>query len=316
MIVVSGEALVDLVPVRDEEPARAGDGPGLLAPRLGGSPYNVAIATARLGARTAFLSRISRDVFGEALCDRLVASDVSTELLQRGREPTTLAVVALDDTGAARYSFYTEGTADRYVGEPESLPEETAIVSFGSLAMLLEPGASAYEAVLRRAAGADVLTVLDPNVRTTVIGDARAYRARFRSWLPHVGLLKLSEEDAAWLAEKDDGEDLTAVLLEWHEAGPSAVVLTRGADGLRVIRGGQVIDVPAAASRVADTIGAGDTVHAAILAGLHARGVRSRGMLAELDAATWREVLRYAAAAAAVTVSREGADPPYAAELV
>lgn len=300
----------------DLVPAGGGDGLGLLAPRLGGSPFNVAIASARLGVRTAFLSRISRDVFGEALCERLVASGVSTELLQRGNQPTTLAVVALDETGAARYSFYTEGTADRYVVEPESLPDDVGIVSFGSLAMLLEPGASAYEAVLRRAARAGVLTVLDPNIRASVISDPRGYRAKFLSWLPHVGLLKLSEEDAAWLAAADDGDDLMDVLREWHEKGPSAVVLTRGGDGLRVIRGEHVVEVPAVRTSVADTIGAGDTVHAAILAGLHGRGVRSRGELAELDDVAWQEVLRYAAAAAAVTVSREGADPPYAAELV
>lgn len=312
MIVVGGESLVDLVPVGDA----VGGVPGLLAPRLGGSPYNVAIATARLGVDTAFLSRVSRDVFGEALCTRLAASGVSTGLLQRGQEPTTLAVVALDASGAARYSFYTEGTADRLFTDPGDLPSDTTIMSFGSLAMLLEPGASAYEAQLRRAAGANLLTVLDPNVRTTVIEDAAAYRARFRAWLPQVGLLKLSEEDACWLAGLPDGADLSEVLRNWHAAGPAAVVLTRGGDGLRAVIGERVVDVPAAPAEVADTIGAGDTVHAGILAGLHERGVCSRDALAAVDDETWRAVLGYAAAAAAVTVSRAGAEPPYAAELV
>ncbi|WP_134665342.1 MULTISPECIES: carbohydrate kinase [unclassified Amycolatopsis] len=309
MIVVGGEALVDLVP---GEPLDSTVDGGLraLLPRLGGGPYNVALAAARLGVPASFLSRISTDRFGVALANRLTASNVDTSLLQRGNEPTTLAVVALDERGAAQYTFYVEGTADRLVSDPGALPEETTALSLGTLGMVLEPGASAYERILRRESARGTLTVLDPNIREALIADPAAYRARFASWLPDVRLLKISDDDAAWLAE---GADPVAAAKSWVESGVDAVVLTRGADGLSVITSaGELAHVPSRKVAVADTIGAGDTVQGALLAWLHERTVRD---LAALDAGAWTEALAYAAKAASITVSRSGAEPPTAAEM-
>jgi fructokinase len=304
VIVVGGEALVDLVPAKSTLDGE----PGALLPRLGGGPYNVAVAVGRLGAPVGFLSRISTDEFGEALVQRLVAADVDTSLLQRGPEPTTLAVTSVGADGAARYTFYAENTADRLFAAPKDLPEMT-MLSLGTLSLVLEPGASAYEEVMHRA---NVLTVLDPNVRPVLIADPAAYRARFASWLPYVGLLKLSEEDAAWIAEADPEQAARA----WQGQGPAAVVLTRGSQGLAVITGtGEFVEVPAKAAQVVDTIGAGDTVHGALLAWLYTKDIRTVEQLRGLDANSWREALRYAGNAAAITVSRAGAEPPYAAEL-
>lgn len=301
MIVVGGESLVDLVPVGDER---------LLDPTLGGGPYNVAIAAARLDAPASFLSRLSTDAFGDQLLERLHASKVRTDLLQRGDEPTTLAVVGFDEHRSAKYSFYTEGTADRLFADPGPLPEETTALSLGTLGMVLEPGASAYESVLRRESARGVLTMVDPNIRAQLIKDPVAYRARFASWLPAIDVLKVSDDDAAWLA---DGEpDYRA----WLEAGVGAIVLTRGGDGLTVFTAsGAEISLPAPRVEVADTIGAGDTVHGAVLAWLHRREVRGRGQVAELGEADWRDALEFAGKAAAITVSRHGAEPPYAAEI-
>jgi fructokinase len=304
VIVVGGEALVDLVPANSTLDGE----PGALLPRLGGGPYNVAVAAGRLGVPVGLLSRISSDDFGEALVERLRVSNVDTTYLQRGPEPTTLAVTSLAPDGGARYTFYAQGTADRLFQVPDELPEMT-MLSLGTLSLVLEPGASAYEQLLRQS---DVLTVLDPNVRPVLIPDADAYRARFASWLPHVSLLKLSEEDAAWIAQ---GDALRAAY-EWREQGPVAVVLTRGARGVAVITGsGDLIEVPAAPARVVDTIGAGDTIHGALLAWLYTKGIRTPEQLHELDGDAWREALRFAGGAAAITVSRAGAEPPFAAEL-
>ncbi|MDT8911202.1 carbohydrate kinase [Amycolatopsis sp. PS_44_ISF1] len=319
MIVVGGEALVDLVP--GEPIGRAGNGSpksdstvdsGLraLLPRLGGGPYNVALAAGRLGVPTSLLSRVSTDRFGGALVDRLVDSGVDTSLVQRGDEPTTLAVVALDEKGTAHYTFYVEGTADRLVHDPGPLPEEATALSLGTLGLVLEPGAGAYEAVLRRESARGTLTVLDPNIRAALIDDPAAYRERFRSWLPDVRLLKISDDDAAWLTE---GADPVAAAKTWVESGVDAVVLTRGADGISVITAaGELAHVPARRVPVVDTIGAGDTVQGALLAWLHQRGVRE---LAALGAEQWREALSFAAKAASITVSRSGAEPPTAAEM-
>jgi len=308
VIVVGGEALVDLVP--DMSTVDGGLAP--LLPRLGGGPYNVALTAGRLGRRTAFLSRVSTDAFGDALLARLHASRVDTSLVQRGDEPTTLAVVALDEQGGAAYSFYTEGTADRLVADPGPLPEGVTALSLGTLGMILEPGAGAYEAVLRRESRRGVLTMLDPNIRADLITDPDAYRARFASWLPDVRVLKLSVEEVGWLTRGSTRPDLATAIRPWLDAGVRAVVVTDGGDGISVLTGDGVVEVPSEPARVVDTIGAGDTVQGALLAWLTENDVRDPAVL---DPREWREALRFAARAASVTVSRSGAEPPTAAEL-
>ena len=300
MIVVAGEALIDLVP----------QGTGALAgltPALGGGPYNTAVALGRLGSPTAFCSRTSRDAFGEALLDGLRTVGVDVSGVQRGTEPTTLAVATIDGNGSAAYSFYVDGTADRLFSAPEVLPAKTRAMSFGTCSLALEPGATAYETLMRKAAAQGVFTALDPNIRAGLIPDADAYRARFRSWLPSVTLLKLSEEDALWLGGSPR---------EWLAAGPAAVVITHGGDGLTAFtQDGAVYSVPGEKVDVVDTIGAGDTVNAALLHGLSDRDALSADALASLGADGWTRLLRFAARAAAITCSRAGAEPPYADEV-
>jgi len=300
VIVVAGEALIDLVP----------QGTGALAdlkPAPGGGPYNTAVALGRLGSPTAFCSRTSQDAFGEALLDGLRKAGVDVSAVQRGPEPTTLAVATIDGHGSAAYSFYVDGTADRMFAAPEALPAGTRAVSFGTCSLVLEPGASAYEALMRTAVAQGVFTALDPNIRAGLIPDADAYRARFKSWLPSVSLLKLSEEDAHWLGGTPS---------EWLAAGPSAVVITQGGDGLTAFtRGGAVHSVPGEKVAVVDTIGAGDTVNAALLHGLAAQDALSAEALPGLGVDGWTRLLRFAARAAAITCSRAGAEPPYASEL-
>jgi fructokinase len=300
VIVVAGEALIDLVP-------EAPDALAPLRPALGGGPYNTAVALGRLGSPTAFCSRTSRDAFGETLLDGLRKAGVDVSAVQRGDEPTTLAVATIDAGGSAGYSFYVDGTADRLFAAPDRLPPGTRAVSFGTCSLVLEPGASAYEDLMRRAAAQGVFTALDPNVRAGLIPDADAYRARFEGWLPSVALLKLSEEDAHWLG---------GAPREWLAAGPSAVVITRGGDGLTVFtRDGSEHSVPGERVDVVDTIGAGDTVNAALLHGLSTWDALSPEALASLGADGWTRLLRFAARAAAVTCSRAGAEPPYASEV-
>ncbi|WP_371615313.1 carbohydrate kinase [Streptomyces sp. NBC_00454] len=292
MIVVGGEALIDLVPVAEP--------PGALLPRPGGGPYNTALALGRLGARTAFCSRVSTDGFGASLLAGLRAAGVDLSLVQRGPEPTTLAVPSLAPDGSAAYGFYVEGTADRLFRLPPAFPEGVRALALGTCSLVLEPGAGAYEALLRRESARGVLTLLDPNIRPALIAEPDAYRKRFLSWLPYVSVLKLSEEDAAWLGGR---------VRDWLAAGPSAVVLTRGAGGLTVwTREGAEHSVPARRVGVVDTIGAGDTVNAALL---H----RLTDLPDGAGRADWPEVLSYAAEAAALTCTRAGAEPPYASEL-
>ncbi|ASU77426.1 carbohydrate kinase [Actinopolyspora erythraea] len=314
MILICGEALVDLVP------GEAGAGElAPLHPRLGGGPYNVTIALGRLSTPVGMFTRLSGDRFGVKLLERLHEAGVDTTEVQVGAEPTTLAVVELDERGAARYGFHTEGTAAPLVEEPGELPSEVEALCFGTLAMVLEPGASVHERLLFREAERGRFTALDPNIRADLIGDPAAYRRRFHEWLPAVDLLKLSVEDAAWLAGSEpasESPELFEALRDWLGRGPAAVVLTRGADGIAVLTGdGGLVEVDAAEVPVVDTIGAGDTIQAALLCWLHRAGALSDGAVRALSEADWRAALSFAAAAAGVTVSRRGAEPPYASEL-
>jgi fructokinase len=299
-VVVGGEALVDLVPLEQRPLAP-------LAPRLGGGPYNVAIGLGRLGTPTTMLTRLSTDAFGDALLERLRHADVDDALVQRGGEPTTLAVVTVDEAGAARYSFHVAGAADRLVADPGELPADTVALAVGTLSLVLEPGASVYTELARRAADAGLFVSLDPNIRDALVADADAVRARLDAIAAHAGLVKLSDEDARWWGRSP--ADLLA-------AGAGAVVVTRGAEGLvGHTREGEVA-VPADTSRpVVDTIGAGDSVHSALLGHLHEHGLLDRARLAALDEDGWRAALDFAARVASWTCSRAGAEPPTRAEL-
>ncbi|OZC52671.1 MULTISPECIES: carbohydrate kinase family protein [Nocardiaceae] len=306
-ILVCGEALVDLVPVHE--------GP-LLSPKLGGGPFNVAVAIGRLGSPVAYLSRISRDPFGEQILASLRDAGVDISWVQRGDEPTTLAMTTLAEDGSAEYSFYADGTADRLVADPGDLPDEISVLSFGTLSLLYEPGASMYAGLLHRARAAGKLTMLDPNIRPAAIdstsGDITAdgFRDRFRSWLPSIDILKVSEDDSYWLGLGTQGTTVD----DWLAAGVTAVVMTRGGDGISVFTAADEISVPGVAVDVVDTIGAGDTVHGALLSFLQKETIITSNAVKAMSKQDWQQALEFAAKAAAITVSRPGADPPWASE--
>lgn len=306
-ILVCGEALVDLVPVHE--------GP-LLSPNLGGGPFNVAVAIGRLGSQVAFLSRISRDPFGEQILTSLRDAGVDISWVQRGDEPTTLAMTTLAEDGSAEYSFYADGTADRLVADPGDLPDEISVLSFGTLSLLYEPGASMYAGLLHRARAAGKLTMIDPNIRPAAIdstsGDITAdgFRDRFRSWLPSIDILKVSEDDSFWLGLGTQGTTVD----DWLAAGVIAVVMTRGGDGISVFTAAGEISVPGVDVDVVDTIGAGDTVHGALLSYLQKESMITSNAVKQMSKQDWQQALEFAAKAAAITVSRPGADPPWASE--
>ncbi|PXW27977.1 UNVERIFIED_CONTAM: fructokinase [Williamsia faeni] len=303
-IVVCGEGLVDLVP--------SGDGPlAALTPALGGGPYNVAITLGRLGSAVSLCSRLSTDSYGEALTGALRGAGVNLSLLQRGPEPTTLALTSIGTDGSAQYSFYLHGTADRLVEDPGPLPGTVGALAFGTLSMVLEPGASTYEKLLRRSHAEGRLTLLDPNIRSDVIDDPDGYRRRFAGWLPDVDIVKVSDDDAAWLAQGPEGTGPA----EWLKAGVGAVLITRGGDGLTAMTADFTMDVEAPDVSVVDTIGAGDTICGAVLHWLGVHRMLDPGHMRSMSRNDWSGALGFAAKAAAVTVSRPGADPPWASEL-
>lgn len=307
MITVCGELVADLI----EQPD------GLLRPVPGGSPANTALACARLGASVQFLGRFGPDVFGVRARDRLASNGVGLDGSIAADEPSTLAVATTDAAGHARYAFWTCGTADWQWTEDELAPAPAAgtrAVHTASLASWTPPGASAILGLLTRARDAGVLVSYDPNVRPALFGDASAALLRRAIEAAHV--VKVSDEDVAVLHPGRDPEDAAR---DWLQLGPDLVVLTAGADGAVALRRGRTdVRVPGAHVVVADTIGAGDTFTAGLLVSLldhlPPHGDPSEGLDALTDD-TVAAVLRLAATAAGITVTRPGCDPPRAAEL-
>ncbi|MFL6136777.1 MAG: carbohydrate kinase family protein [Frankiaceae bacterium] len=300
MIVVCGEALVDLVRLPGE--------PRAYAALPGGGPASTAVALARLGTPVQLLARLSGDDFGTMLRAHLAGNGVGLDLAARASEPTALAVAGVDEHGAARYAFYLDGTADRQwsAGElPATLPPGTRAIHAGSLSLALAPGADRLHELLTRSRPAATV-MLDPNVRPAVLDGLDIGR-----WLPLADLVKASDDDLALL---HPGRDPLDAARSWIGAGPAVVVVTRGREGAVAVTGERTVEVPAPAVEVVDTVGAGDAFGAALLHALD-RGGALGGRLDRLDADLLRRALGFAARAAAVTCTRRGADPPRGDEL-
>ncbi len=307
MIVVAGEALVDLAP-RD----------GLLLPLPGGSPYNVAVGLGRLGRRTSYLGGLSTDAFGQRMAERLDAESVDLSLCPRFDAPTTLAVVHLDADGRASYGFYLAGTAAALlaVDQLPPLPTDAWLhVSLGAIGFAHAPTGRALAGLLEQHAGRG-LTSLDPNVRPLVFaqaGGVAAYAEVMDRVVAATDLVKVSDED---LEQLHPASDWHASARRWAASGPALVVVTRGPDGaVAVTADGREVAVPGARVEVVDTVGAGDAFTAGLLAWLDRQGVSDRHALAGLDDATLAAALTSARQVAALTCTRAGADPPRAAEV-
>ena len=303
MILVCGEALIDLFvgePTPEGLPTQA---------VAGGSPFNVAIAVARLGRPAAFLSTLSDDAFGTFLADRLTAAGVRGDFLHRRPLRTTLSVVATGAEGQPHYSFYADSGADRALTKadlPPALPEDLNAIAAGSYALGVEPIGSALAELIRREGERRVIS-LDPNVRPRVVGDVAAFRSRFEALLASATIVKGSAEDVELFYGT---RDLAAVASEWLGRGPRLVVVTRGEDGpLAAFRDG-LVERPTPQVDVVDTVGAGDTFHAGLLAHLDVAGRLTRDGIAGLDRTSLSETLDFAAAAAALACTRRGANPP------
>ncbi|KFG68326.1 carbohydrate kinase [Microvirga sp. BSC39] len=303
MILVSGEALIDLfigTATATGFPAEA---------VAGGSPFNVAIGLGRLGRPAAFLSTLSEDVFGTFLAEKLAESGVSSSYIQRLPNVTTLSVVATSPSGQPQYSFYAPNSADRALTPealPAELPADVNAIAAGSYALGVEPIASAIETLLRREAGARVIS-LDPNVRPRVVGDLSAYRERFNNLLAYADIVKASDEDIELLYET---HDLAATARTWLRRGPKLVIVTRGEKGPLAAFGDTILERPVPKIAVVDTVGAGDTFHAGLLAWLDANGLLTPQGVAGLGKAQVTTALDFAAAAAAIVCTRRGANPP------
>jgi fructokinase len=269
---------------------------------VGGGPANTAKAVARLGHATYFVGGISSDDYGKAIEEELAGSGVDLSLVYRGDESTALAIATIDENGLAKYDFELEGTTS-FAFDKSWLPEgEPEVIHLGSVATLLEPGASE---LLKWVSSKSAPVIFDPNVRPSIQGDKAVYRVAVERWIEKASIIKLSEDDLNWLY--GGGED--EVVSSWLTRGVSVVVVTRAEKGLSAYSAGSLVEVPAVSVEVVDTVGAGDTIGAVLVEGVLVHGIA--GMVGE----TLKSVLERAAKAAAITCSRAGANPPTREEL-
>lgn len=298
----------------DMIPTPTGAGPDGFVPHVGGAVFNTAIALGRLGAATAMLTGLSSDLFGQQLRGALQASQVDTRLIIASDRLSTLAFVHLVD-GNATYLFFDENSAGRMLAPADmpALGDDISALFFGGISLACEPCADAYAALMQREAPSRV-TMLDPNVRPGFIKDPARYRARLDGMFAQADIVKVSDDDLHWMMPGSQSlkEKVASILSK----GVTLVILTRGGDGaVGYLRDGSEIAVAAQKAVVVDTVGAGDTFNAGVLARLAEMNLLDKAKIKGLSARQTKEILTHGAKVAAVTVSRAGANPPWASEL-
>ncbi|MDO9174272.1 MAG: carbohydrate kinase [Actinomycetota bacterium] len=298
MIVVAGEALVDLVIDTD----------AAVVAKLGGGPYNVARTIGRLQQPVTFLGAVSDDRFGCRLFDQLLADGVSPDATVRTPLPTTLAAAELDERGAATYRFYLAGTSAPSLDAVPVAALAPSAVHAGTLGLVLEPMASTLIDYLQ-ALPDDTLVMIDPNCRAGVITDRAAYVQRVDQACARADVVKVSNDDTEYLAPGLDPVEYARTLIG---RGVTLVLVTMGAQGTWVLTAGSEVLVPTERIEVADTIGAGDSFCGGFLAWWLGAG-RTRHDLAETQLAVQATIA--AQEVAAITCQRSGADPPHLADL-
>ena len=312
MYLVCGEALFDFFA---QSPESMATGQVDFRAIAGGSPFNMAVGLRRLGVDTALFAGLSTDYLGRRLKQVLVNEGVSTEYLHDLDAPTTLAMVALDASGSPAYSFRGEGCADRQL-HGHHLPllgPEVRGVHVGSFSLVVQPVGDTLLALVKRESGQRLIS-LDPNVRLNPEPDIERWRQRISELIPYADVIKVSDEDLELLYP---GQDAQQIARSWLNHRCQLVFLTRGSQGASVFsREHGQRSVPASLVQVADTVGAGDTFQAAVIAWLTGHGLDSIEGVQGLSALQLDALLDFASRAAALTCSKTGPDLPYRAQLL
>ena len=294
---VAGEVLIDLIPEGADR-----------KPIVGGGPANTAKVLSKLGIDTQFIDGISTDEYGQMAKGELVSAGVKLDYAKYSDKPTCLAIVSLSDSGSASYEFVIENTATfdfNLNWLPNLQTERPALLHIGTLATAIEPGASVLfewaQSVTKIAP-----IVFDPNIRPAVIHDRKQYVKQVERWVSISSAVKVSDEDIKWLYPSLEMEQ---VVNNWLAKGPSLIVVTYGDKGLACYRVGEKVSVDVVKVAVADTVGAGDTVGAILVEAIVKDGLDT------LSGVRLEIMLKRAAKAAAITVSRSGANPPTLKEI-
>jgi fructokinase len=302
-VLVGGEALYDLI---SKSPGSGLAGTSTFEKRPGGSPFNIAVGIARLGVPVSFVGKFGNDQFGQGLIDFLKREGIAVEhTLKKPGTKTTLAFVAVDRAGKVDFEFYQDNAADISFAKnevPNIDPKKFSILHCGGIVMAREPSATAYMSIADRFLDADVPVSLDPTIRKSLISDEKSYLALLRRLIAKVTILKVSDEELLYLAQKTDLDEAVASL---PLRSGALVILTLGKDGALIFSGGRrLVQVPGFKVEVVETTGCGDSFMAATLAQLAGK---SNKEIALMSPAELEPVARCANAAAAIVATRYGA---------
>ena len=294
---VVGEVLIDLIPDESKHVAI-----------VGGGPANTAKALAKLGVKTHFIDGISNDEYGQMAKSELLSANVLLDYAQYSNKPTCTAKVTLSSSGSASYEFVIEDTAtfnfsDQWLPDPQSL--KPSLLHIGTLATVIEPSASILFEWAQSFVNVAPI-VFDPNIRPAVLGDRDQYVKKVKKWVAISSAVKVSDEDLYWLYPD---KVIDEIVKNWLEKGVQLVVVTLGDKGITAYRKNEQISVDAVKVVVADTVGAGDTVGAVLVEAIVKNG------LGKLTGEVLKSMLNRAVKAAAITVSRTGANPPSKEEI-
>ncbi len=306
MILCCGEALIDMLPRMTTQ------GEAAYAPYAGGAVFNTAVALGRLGIDTAFFTGLSDDLLGDVLRESLKSAHVDFSPCAISSRPTTVAFVKLVN-GSATYAFYDENTAGRMITRDDlpTLGDDCEAMHFGAISLIPDPCGDAYETLLKRESEKRVIS-LDPNIRPGFIKDKQAHMARITRMAGLSDIVKFSDEDLEWFGLRGDHAALAA---HWLNGGAKLVIITKGADGAEGYTKDFMVSVPGEKAEVVDTVGAGDTFDAGVLASFKMQNLLTKQKIASAGQTSVREALAFGAKVAAVTVSRAGANPPWAREV-
>lgn len=308
MILCCGEALIDMIPAHTNEHRKVFD------PHPGGAIFNTAIALSRLNVDTELFTGLSTDLFGDQLREYLTTNEVGFRHSVVSDKLSTLAFVTLNN-GSASYCFFDENSAGRMLNL-DDLPNDVSDIEgvfFGGISLAVEPCADTYATFLKQSASHKFI-MMDPNIRENFIENEDRYRKRMNTLVPCCDVIKVSDEDLNWL--KPGQESISDKSLSLLNDGPDLVFLTRGRDGaVAYTKSGHIVSIPGKDVEVVDTVGAGDTFNAAVLKGFKSLGCLKKGSIKSLHKNDIEKVLTLAIEASANSVTKSGANPPWAREL-
>lgn len=305
MVLHCGEAIIDLIPNAD----------GALVPVPGGSQLNTAIALKRLGSKAGFVGSISQDAFGVSYAAFAEQEGIILDYTQRVSQPSALAVVQVDDVGQVDYSFYFEGTSlYAFLAEKTPAPDDTTwCIQYGSLAYYVEPLASEMQKYVGTCTSPKILKAFDINVRSALVSDPTVVQKSLIAGVHECDILKCTEEELDFLFPNRSESEIIRYCLD---CDTSLICLTRGPEGASLITPSLRTDCPGRSVEVADTVGAGDSFHAAVLHYLDVHNCKTKDAIQAMQREQVAEMAAFGVAASAITCSRKGANAPYAYEVI